>query len=121
MLGFSLVHTSQLEALRSELVSAREYAAKCERLIEHERERIDQKRERADRIADSILQSNGLPPISATVIHEQQEQDKILAGQRADYLKQMDEIYGESIDDLFEDGAEPVPDVVVEIARNGAN
>ena len=121
MLGFSLVHTSQLEALRSELVSAREYAVKCERLIEHERERIDQERERADRIADSILQSNGLPPISATVIHEQQEQDKILAGRRADYLRQMDEIYGESIDELLEDGADPIPEALTEIAASGSN
>jgi hypothetical protein len=55
---------TRIASLAADLRAAKDYAAKCERLIEHERERIDAERDRADRIADSLFQSNGLPPLA---------------------------------------------------------
>lgn len=121
MLGWKLVSESELAlraqlaeariaALESELKASKEYSAKCERLLDHERERIDSERERADRIADSLFQSSGLPATSATVIHEQQAAEAAATVKRDDYMKELMEIYGETESDLAEDGAEPLPE-----------
>lgn len=99
----------------SQLNAAREFIAKCERLIEHERERIDSERERADRIADSLFQSNGLPATSATVLQEQKAADAIADDKRVNMMKELTEIWGETENDLVEDGAEPLPEPLAEI------
>lgn len=125
MFGWVLLRTSEIalqaeltetriSALTSELAASMAYSAKCERLIEHERERIDSERERADRIADSVFQSNGLPATSATVIQEQRAAEAIAADKRTDYTKQLFEIYGEMESDLLDDEVEPLPEMLAE-------
>lgn len=120
MLGWRLLRESELalqtqltefriQALTAELRAAKEYSAKCERLLDHERERIDSERERADRIADSLFQFNGLPATSTTVIAEQKATEASAATKRTDYMQQLLEIYGETESELVEDGAEPLP------------
>jgi hypothetical protein len=115
-LGVQLTET-RIASLAADLRATKEYVAKCERLIEHERERIDIERERADRIADGQFQSNGLPAASETVLREQRAQDTIVEGKRIDYAKELLEIYSEQESDLLEDGLEPVPQELVETAK----
>jgi hypothetical protein len=128
MFGWKLMRESELALMQTladtrlagvaaELAAAKTYIAKCENLIEHERERIDGERERADRIADSLFQSNGLPATSVTVREEQAAQEVIAGGKRKDHLAELMEIYGETESELSEDGAEPIPEAVVEIAK----
>jgi hypothetical protein len=108
---------TRIASLAADLRAAKDYAAKCERLIEHERERIDAERDRADRIADSLFQSNGLPPTSETVVREQKTADSAHADKLADQMKQLMEIYDETENDLVEDGAEPLPEEFAETVK----
>lgn len=128
MLGWKLIRESEIAlqaqltdiriaSIASDLRAAKEYAAKCERLIEHERERIDLERERADRIADGRFQADGLAPVSETVLREQRADEKVAAEKRTDYMKELMEIYGETEADLLEDGAEPLPQELAETVR----
>jgi hypothetical protein len=128
MFGFRLIRESELalqaqltEAriahITSELQAAKDYAVKCERLLDHERARIDAERERADRIADSLFQSNGLPATSATVIQEQKAAELDASLKRTDYMKELLEIYGETENDMIEDGAEPLPEELAETIK----
>lgn len=121
MLGWKLLRESEIAlqhqltetriaSLVADLLAAKEYAAKCERLVEHERERIDAERERADRIADSLFQSNGLPATSVTVLQEQKAAEDAATTKREDYMKELSEIYGETESDLAEE-EEPVETV----------
>jgi hypothetical protein len=107
------VAATKLAGVAAELDAAKAQIAKYERLVEHERERIDSERERADRIADSLFQSNGLPATSVTVREEQAKAEAVATGKRTDYMKELAEIYGETMDDLTEDGAEPLPEAVI--------
>ena len=124
MLGWRFIRESEIALqtqltetriahLANELRASKEYAKKCEALIEHERERIDSERERADRIADSLFQQNGLPSTSATVLREERAAEKVAIEKRDDYMKQLMEIYSETEKDLLEDGLEPVPEELV--------
>lgn len=128
MLGWRLLRESEIalqtqltelriQALTAELCAAKEYSAKCERLLDHERERIDAERERADRIADSLFQSSGLPPTSSTVLQEQRSADAEAALKRTDYMKELMEIYNETENDLVEDGATPLPEEIAETVK----
>lgn len=107
---------TRVASLVAELNAAKEYARKCEALIEHERARIDAERERADRTTDALLQQNGLPATTATVRHEQQIADDEATEKRKDYAKELIEIYGESMDDLLEDEVEPLPEPIQAVA-----
>lgn len=95
---------AKIASLTSEISALKEYVRKCEGLIDHERGRIDSERERADRIADSLFQSNGLPATSATVLAEQQRETERSAEARKTYIDELAEIYGESMDELVEEG-----------------
>lgn len=128
MLGWRLLRDSEIElqrelgeaklaALTAELAATKAYVAKCEHLIDHERGQIIAERERADRIADSLFQSSGLPPTSVTVVSEQKAAETIANDKRVDYMKQIMEIYSETEDELVEDGAEPLPEEVLELAK----
>ena len=112
MFGWKLIRESELalrEFMAEERVNAaKSYAAKCEALLDHERARIDSERERADRIADSLFQSQGLPATSATVRDEQKHEDLIRSGKQADYQKELLAIYGETIEDMNEDAGDPI-------------
>jgi len=87
---------------------AEEYAQKCEALLDHERKRIDDERERADRIADSLFVSSGLPPASATGVAEASAARLDADGKKEDYMKEMAEIFQESWDDVSAVDEEPV-------------
>jgi bacterioferritin (cytochrome b1) len=102
------LHEARLEALRAELYAAKQYAAKAENLLDHERERIDAERERADRMADSIFQSNGLPAVSPVVLAEERQATAATERNIAEYRKQVEEIFGETLDDIGETDAEDI-------------
>ena len=80
--------------------AAEEYAGKCERLLDHERARIDSERERADRIADSLFVSSGLPPASSAGVAEAKSIEAESKIVREDALKEMADIFAESWDDI---------------------
>ncbi|MFZ3276597.1 MAG: hypothetical protein WA182_06800 [Candidatus Sulfotelmatobacter sp.] len=128
MLGFKLLRETELQAiqalndtrlasLQSQLDAAQAYARKCESLLDHERERIDSERERADRIADSLFQSQGLPATSSTVIAEQAVISAESKLKQEDYLAQLQEIYSETENDMIEEGDEPIIEAVMETTR----
>lgn len=111
------LHDAKISSLLSELNAAKEYIRKCEGLIDKERERIDSERERADRIADSLFQSSGLPATSATVLAEQKAEDARQADLRKTHEAELFEIYGESMGELVDDGAVPLPEELVETTK----
>jgi len=115
MFGWRLVRTRELElehtaynlrisAQEKEIARLTEYVAKCERLIEHERERIDSERERADRTTDALLQQSGLPATSTTVLTEQKAKAAETKIAVDEHMKQLAEIYGEQMEELAEEG-----------------
>lgn len=125
MFGWTILRTSEFRLIREmadmELTNAiaaqhraEEYARKAEALLDHERSRIDSERERADRIADSLFQSQGLPPTSTTVVTEVRAQEKIHADKLAEYAHEIASIYEETETDMIEDGAEPLPEILEE-------
>ena len=105
---------TRVASLAADLRAAKEYIAKCERLIEHERVRIDSERERADRIADSLFQSNGLPATSTTVVAEQKAAEAIVVDKRAKQMAELLEIYSDFENELEEDGVAPLPQELAE-------
>jgi hypothetical protein len=111
------LNDTRLESLQNQLDAARVYARKCESLLDHERERIDSERERADRIADSLFQSQGLPATSTTVIAEQREVSEKTKVAQEDYQKMLQEIYSETESDMMEEEAEPIIAAVMETTR----
>lgn len=129
MFGWTLLRDTELQAvqalndtrlasLQSQLDAAQAYARKCESLLDHERERIDAERERADRIADSLFQSQGLPSTSTTVRTEEAAATAEATLKQADYLKELQEIYGETESDMMEEEAdEAVIAAIVETTR----
>jgi IS4 transposase len=99
--------TSQIQALKDALSKAEEYSRKCERLIDHERERIDSERERADRSVDALLAQNGLPAVTTTVRAEHSAEDKAAAAKQKSYSDMLGEIYGETLADMELEQPEP--------------
>ena len=111
MFGWTLIKDSELRMMKcfadmelkqtvSRALAAEAYAKKCEALLDHERLRIDSERERADRIADSLFVSSGLPPASSTGVAEAkliEAESKIV---RADAMKEIADIFAESWDDI---------------------
>jgi hypothetical protein len=113
----SQITALKIESLTSELHATKAYVEKCEALIAHERSRIDSERERADRIADSLFQEKGLPATSTTVLNEQRSVESAADAKRTKQMEDLLEIYGETEQELLEDGAEPLPQEVAEIAQ----
>ena len=111
MFGWTLIKDSELRLMKcfadmelkqaiSRALAAETYAKKCEALLDHERERIDNERERADRIADSLFVSSGLPPASSTGVAEAKSIEAESKIVREDALKEMSDIFAESWDDI---------------------
>ena len=111
MFGWTLIKDSELRLMKcfadmelkqaiSRALAAETYAKKCEALLDHERERIDNERERADRIADSLFVSSGLPPASSTGVAETKAEAAKSAIIREDAMKEMAEVFAESWDDI---------------------
>ena len=114
MLGWLLIRKAELvlqqelaearyAALARELDASKEYARKCESLVDHERARIDSERERADRLGDAVLQSQNLPAASSIVVAEQKSADAERSAKHAEYQRELTEIYGESMEELTAD------------------
>lgn len=97
------VEKTRTEHLQTEILRLNEYITKCENLIDHERSRVTDERERADRVNDALLQQNGLPASTATVRDEQAElqlkRDTAFEKQR----KEFEEIYAETMEDFSGD------------------
>jgi hypothetical protein len=110
------MHENELRVALTLQRAAEEYARKAENLLQHERDRIDSERERADRIADSLFQSQGLPPTSTTVVTEVKAAEKVSADKLERYMAELSEIYADQEDELLQDGAEPLPEVIAEKA-----
>ena len=109
-LGWELIRASEhrlerefadleLKQANARAAAAEEYACKCERLVDHERLRIDSDRERADRIADSLFVSSGLPPASSAGVAEAKAVEAESKIVREDALKEMAAIFQESWDE----------------------
>ena len=90
---------------RARAAAAEEYARKCEALLDHERARIDSERERADRIADSLFVSSGLPPASSAGVAETKAEAAKSAIIREDAMKEMAAIFQESWDEVNEEAS----------------
>lgn len=111
ILGWKLVRTRELAlerekyeiekaSLALECVRLKHYISKCENLI-------DAERERADRQLDSLLQQNGLPPVTRTVRDEQAREQADADAKHAEHMKTLAEIGRESMDSIYtEDGLE---------------
>ena len=90
----------EISNARARAAAAEEYARKCEKVVDHERERIDGERDRADRIADSLFVSSGLPPASSAGVAETKAEAAKSAIIREDAMKEMAEVFAESWDDI---------------------
>ena len=90
----------EISHARARATAAEEYSRKCEALLDHERARIDEERERADRIADSLFVSSGLPPASSAGVAETKAEAAKSAIIREDAMKEMAEVFAESWDDI---------------------
>jgi len=110
MFGWTLIKDSELRLMKcfadmelkqaiSRALAAEEYAKKCERLVDHERLQIDSERERADRIADSLFVSSGLPPASSTGVAEAKSIEAESKIVRADAMREIAEIFQETWDE----------------------
>ena len=110
MFGWTLIKDSELRLMKcfadmelkqaiSRALAAEEYAKKCERLVDHECLQIDSERERADRIADSLFVSSGLPPASSTGVAEAKSIEAESKIVRADAMREIAEIFQETWDE----------------------
>lgn len=113
----ALLTDARIAAIQTQLQAAKAYTATLERLVEHERTRIDMERDRADRIADGRFQADGLPAVSLTVRSEQKAADKTAADAHEAQMKEIVEIYGDMEHELAEDGVEPLPEELAEMVK----
>ena len=90
----------EISHARARATAAEEYSRKCEALLDHERARIDEERERADRIADSLFVSSGMPPASSAGVAEAKAVEMESKIVREDALKEMAAIFAESWDEI---------------------
>lgn len=132
MFGWKLIRESEFKLIREmadmelkmEVARAKvaeEYAAKWERIVNHERERIDSERERADRIADSLFQSSGLPPVSPMVVAEEREKQHVSKLAQDKYAEEMKAIFDETWEETAEEteeGNEAAEDGTEETVEN---
>jgi hypothetical protein len=113
----SQMNETRIASLAADLRAAKDYAAKCERLIERERERFEKEQSRADRISDAVFQSNGLPPASDALVREQRAQEDTAAKKQLDHMAELMEIWSETESDLTDDGAAPLPEEIAETVK----
>lgn len=94
---------TEAQSYLTQLRSAQEIIAKLERMIDHEREYIDAERRRADRASDAVLQQNGLPPVTDTVVNALDAEKDASEKKYADAQRRNAEFYAESLDDVESD------------------
>lgn len=115
----------QLGAMQGRIDHLGAYIVKLENLLDHERQRIDDERERADRATDALLLQNGTPSVTATGRREIEAKDEERAEAAADLDRQLAAIYCETADTFFDDmGSELPPDLqeaAAEIMKKNLN
>lgn len=89
-------------AVEAELAKAKEYIATCERVIDIERGRVQQERERADRLNDAILQQNGLPNVTSTGLTEAAIAEEKQKDIRDEQLRQFAEISADQLGNAYD-------------------
>jgi len=94
---------AQLEGMTLQLRQRDEYITKLERLLEHERERIDFERNRADRANDLVLQQNGLPPITELGVQKSEASAEEAAKEMKELRERVGNFYADAIDDIDSD------------------
>lgn len=100
------VERTKNEHLQAEIARLNSYITKCENLIEHERGRVTDERERADRVNDALLQQNGLPASTATVRADQAQEQAKIKDAYEEQMKQLAEIYGETSEEMAGDSGD---------------
>lgn len=100
------IEKTRNEHLQAEIERLKVYIVKCENLIDHERQRVTDERERADRVNDSLLQQNGLPASTATVRLEQAEQSDKIKSEFERQMKELQEIYSETTEEMAGDSGD---------------
>lgn len=100
------IEKTRNEHLQAEIERLKVYIIKCENLIDHERQRVTDERERADRVNDSLLQQNGLPASTATVRLEQAEQSDKIKSEFERQMKELQEIYSETTEEMAGDSGD---------------
>ena len=84
MFGFRLIHRAELEKIDrehdlllrvadNEIKLVRKHMEMLDKELAYYRTRADEERQRADRLNDALLQQNGLPETTSTVIREKAE------------------------------------------------
>lgn len=115
----------QLGALQGRIDHLNAYIVKLENLLDHERQRISDEQERADRATDALLLQNGTPPVTATGRRETEAKDEERAEAAADIERQLAEIYSENAVVFFDDiGRELPPDLqeaAAELMKKNSN
>lgn len=105
-----------LGALQGQIDRANAYIGKLEKLLDHERARIDDERERADRATDSLLLQNGTPPVTATGRRDNEAQEEERKDAEKTYLSQLAEISRETVDTHYDDFGLELPSEFQEAA-----
>ena len=82
------------------------YLRNLEKELDYWRARADAERERADRIQDQLMAVNGYEPATETVRVAHQELNEKAEQDRAEQMRQMQEMFAESIEDAESGGLE---------------
>jgi len=94
---------ARLEAALISNIQLSAVNAKLERLIDHERERIDSERARADRATDALLQSDGKPPITDEGVAKSEIADSEAEKKFAEQQRALKQAFSEAMDDMESD------------------
>jgi|SRR6185369_3400046 len=103
---------AQLEGMTLQLRQREEYITKLEHLLDHERDRIDAERNRADRASDALLQQNGIAPITELGVAKSEASNEAAQAEMQELRDRVGQFYAESLDDLESD-AEISPEIKV--------
>lgn len=107
---------SEKAALVAEIALLKEHVARCERVIDIERQRVENERERADRLNDAILQQNGLPNVTSTGLNEQAKLEEKRRSEQEQRLREVIEIGADQLNNLYDmSGVELPPDLQAEM------
>lgn len=107
---------AQAEGYTIRLRELQTYVTRLESLVEHERDRIDAERSRADRSSDALLQQNGIAPVSEIGVRKAEEDNEEAAEKFEEAKKRIGEFYAENIDDIDSD-SEISPEIKAMLAE----
>lgn len=90
----AVLHVNHANA-NAEIVRLKHERLELQILLDKERQRADDERSRADRITDAVLQQNGIPATTATVLNQQKAEKDALDEEFEERQRVLHEIYGE--------------------------